>query len=31
MKYRISCRADTDIERICDRIAEENPDVEPEA
>jgi plasmid stabilization system protein ParE len=25
MKYRISRRADTDIERICDRIAEENP------
>ena len=26
MKYRISRRADSDIERICDRIAEENPD-----
>jgi toxin ParE1/3/4 len=26
MKYRISRRADSDIERICDRIAEDNPD-----
>ncbi len=26
MNYRISRRADTDIERICDRIAEHNPD-----
>ncbi len=25
MNYRISRRADTDIERICDRIAEDNP------
>jgi toxin ParE1/3/4 len=26
MKYRISRRADTDIERICDRISQNNPD-----
>jgi len=26
MKYRISRMADADIERICDRIAEDNPD-----
>jgi toxin ParE1/3/4 len=26
MKYRISRRADTDIERICDRIAQDNPE-----
>jgi plasmid stabilization system protein ParE len=26
MNYRISRRADTDIERICDHIAEDNPD-----
>jgi len=26
MKYRISRRADTDIECICDYIAENNPD-----
>ncbi|HYV36200.1 MAG TPA: type II toxin-antitoxin system RelE/ParE family toxin [Gemmataceae bacterium] len=26
MKYRISRRADADIERICDYIAENNPD-----
>jgi len=26
MKYRISRRADTDIERICDYIAQDNPD-----
>ncbi len=26
MKYRISRRADVDIERICDCIAEDNPD-----
>lgn len=26
MKYRISRKADTDIERICDYIAEGNPD-----
>ena len=25
MNYRISRRADTDIERICDRIAKDNP------
>ena len=27
MNYRISRRADNDIERICDRIAQDNPDV----
>ena len=26
MKYRVSRRADTDIERICDHIAQDNPD-----
>ena len=26
MNYRISRRADTDIDRICNRIAEDNPD-----
>jgi plasmid stabilization system protein ParE len=26
MKYRISPRADADIEHICDRIAEDNPE-----
>jgi len=26
MNYRISRKADADIERICDHIAEENPD-----
>ncbi len=26
MKYRISRRADTDIERICERISEDYPD-----
>ena len=26
MNYRIARRADADIERICDRIAEDNPD-----
>ena len=26
MKYRISRKADADIERICDYIAEDNPD-----
>lgn len=26
MNYRVSRRANSDIERICDRIAEDNPD-----
>lgn len=26
MRYRISCRADADIERICDHVAADNPD-----
>jgi plasmid stabilization system protein ParE len=26
MRYRISRRADTDIERICDHVAADNPD-----